>query len=274
MTDTDYGRVAEAISYIVEHAADQPQLDAIAGRVGLSPFHFQRTFRRYAGVTPKQFLAALTVASAKTLLDGDESVLGASLDVGLSSPARLHDHFVSIEAMSPGEYKSGGAALDIAYGFAETPFGTMLAGKTPRGICMLEFVASDTFEPGRSELPNARYHRDDDMARDLAAQLFGDRVASAMPLHVHGTNFQLRVWNALLRITPGAVTTYGSIAKTLALPTGARAVGTAVGSNPVALLIPCHRVIAQTGAISGYRWGVERKRALLTWERAHSLPSA
>ncbi len=274
MTDTDYSRVADAIAFIVEHAADQPPLEAIADRVGLSPFHFQRTFRRYAGVTPKQFLAALTLESAKALLDKDATVLDASLDVGLSSPARLHDHFVSIEAMSPGEYKSGGAALDIPFGFAQTPFGLMLAARTARGICMLEFVNEERFDVSTALLPNARYHRDDRVADSIVREVFGEPSNAAIPLHVRGTNFQLRVWNALLGITPGTVTTYGRLAKTLSMETGARAVGTAVGSNPVAFLIPCHRVIAQSGAISGYRWGVERKRALLAWERAHAVPSA
>lgn len=274
MTDSDYSRVADAISYIVEHAVDQPALEQIADRVGLSPFHFQRTFRRYAGVTPKQFLAALTLESAKSLLDRDETVLGAALDVGLSSPARLHDHFVSIEAMSPGEYKAGGAGLDITYGFTQSPFGLMLAAKTQRGICMLEFVQNDVFDPSKTGLPNARYRRSDEVAAEIVAQLFGETQAESIPLHVKGTNFQVRVWNALLGIAPGSVTTYGRIANSLDLEGSARAVGHAVGSNPVAFLIPCHRVIAQTGAISGYRWGPERKRALLTWERARSVPSA
>ncbi len=274
MTDTDYSRVADAIEFIVEHAADQPPLEEIAGQVGLSAFHFQRTFRRYAGVTPKQFLAALTVESAKALLDKDATVLDASLDVGLSSPARLHDHFVSIEAMSPGEYKSGGAALEITYGFAQTPFGLMLAGRTPRGICMLHFVAKPHFDPQTAGLPNAGYRRDDHAAESIVREVFGERSNSTIPLHVRGTNFQLRVWNALLGIAPGAVTTYGRLAQSLSMATGARAVGTAVGSNPVAFLIPCHRVIAQSGAMSGYRWGQERKRALLAWERAQALPSA
>ena len=274
MTDTDYTRVANAIAYIVEHAVDQPPLEQIADRVGLSPFHFQRTFRRYAGVTPKQFLAALTVESAKGLLDQEETVLGAALDVGLSSPARLHDRFVSIEAMSPGEYKSGGAGLEITYGFAQSPFGLMLAAKTSRGICMLEFIENSQFDPSQTTLPNARYRRNDGVATEVVAQLFGETHAESIPLHVRGTNFQIRVWNALLGIAPGSVTTYGRVANTLDMGGGARAVGRAVGSNPVAFLIPCHRVIAQTGAITGYRWGPERKRALLTWERARSVPSA
>ncbi|MBV8636552.1 MAG: methylated-DNA--[protein]-cysteine S-methyltransferase [Candidatus Eremiobacteraeota bacterium] len=272
--DTDYERVAKAIDFLIEHRHEQPSLDDVARDAGLSPFHFQRLFRRYAGVTPKQFLAALTLESAKVLLDRNASVLDAALDVGLSSPARLHDHFVSIDAMSPGEYKSGGASLDVIYGFAQTPFGLMFAGTTPRGVAMLEFVEPGyTFDPARTPLPNATFTRDDAVAESIAARAFGD---DEQPLHLHvrGTNFQLRVWSALLNVRSGAVKTYADLARDIGEPNAARAVGNALGANPVAVLIPCHRVIASTGIVGNYKWGTEKKRALLAWESARGSQNA
>lgn len=269
--DTDYERVAKAIEYLIEHRHDQPSLDEIAADAGLSPFHLQRLFRRLAGVTPKQFLAALTLESAKSLLDRNASVLDAALDVGLSSPARLHDHFVSIDAMSPGEYKAGGADLDVTYGLAHTPFGLMLAATTPRGIAMLEFVGSDfAFDPAATALPNARFTRDDEVAEDIAERAFGSR-REKLHVHVRGTNFQLRVWNALLNVPSGAIKTYAELARDIGEPSAARAVGNALGANPVAVLIPCHRVIASTGIVGNYKWGTEKKRALLAWEAAREV---
>lgn len=271
--DTDYERVAKAIDFLIEHRHEQPSLDDVAQDAGLSAFHFQRLFRRYAGVTPKQFLAALTLESAKTLLDRNASVLDAALDVGLSSPARLHDHFVSIDAMSPGEYKSGGASLHVTYGLAHTPFGLMLAGTTTRGVAMLEFVEPGfTFDAARTPLPKATFTRDDAIAESIAARAFGDDD-SPLQLHVRGTNFQLRVWNALLNVRPGGVKTYADLARDIGEPNAARAVGNALGANPVAVLIPCHRVIASTGIVGKYKWGTEKKRALLAWESARDSGS-
>jgi AraC family transcriptional regulator of adaptative response/methylated-DNA-[protein]-cysteine methyltransferase len=271
--DTDYERVAKAIDFLIEHRHEQPSLDEVARNAGLSPFHFQRLFKRYAGVTPKQFLAALTLESAKALLDRDASVLDAALDVGLSSPARLHDHFVSIDAMSPGEYKSGGAGLEVTYGVAQTPFGLMFAGTTPRGVAMLEFVQPGfTFDASRTPLPKATFKRDDTVAETIAARAFGDDK-TPLHLHVRGTNFQLRVWNALLNVRPGAVKTYAELARDIGEPNAARAVGNALGQNPVAVLIPCHRVIASTGIVGNYKWGTEKKRALLAWESARDSNS-
>ncbi|MBV8117134.1 MAG: helix-turn-helix domain-containing protein, partial [Candidatus Eremiobacteraeota bacterium] len=216
--DTDYARVAAAIDFLIEHRHEQPSLDDVARNAGLSPFHFQRLFRRYAGVTPKQFLAALTLESAKALLDRNASVLDAALDVGLSSPARLHDHFVSIDAMSPGEYKAGGADLDVTWGLAQTPFGVMFAAATTRGIAMLEFVDPDfEFEPVRTPLPKARFTRDDAVAESVAKRAFGDDP-SPLQLHVRGTNFQLRVWSALLNVPSGAVKTYADVARAIGAP--------------------------------------------------------
>lgn len=267
--DMDYERVAEAIGYLTEHVNDQPSLETVAARIGLSPFHFQRTFRRFAGVTPKQFLAALTLESSKRLLDRDASVLDAALDLGLSSPARLHDHFVTIEAMSPGEYKSGGAGLTVRYGFAATPFGTMVAGRTTRGICTLEFLdGKGAFDQQNTALPRARFVRDDAVARELAHALFDGATDEPIRVHVRGTNFQLRVWNALLRVGSGEVFSYAQLARAIGAPTASRAVGNALAANPVGVLIPCHRVIASTGTIGNYRWGTARKRALIAWEAA------
>jgi AraC family transcriptional regulator of adaptative response/methylated-DNA-[protein]-cysteine methyltransferase len=263
----DYERVARAIAYLVEHRTEQPSLDDVAAHAGYSPFHFQRIFKKYAGITPKQFLAALTLEHAKPLLR-ETSVLDAALGVGLSSPARLHDHFVTIDAVSPGEYKRGGAGTTIAYGYGVTPFGRIRAGASERGITMLDFVPeNDVFDPRRTPLPNASYVRDDARAVEIARALFGDD-GTPQRLHLRGTNFQLRVWNALLRIPEGTTTTYGAIAKAIGEPTAARAVGNAVAHNPVALLIPCHRVLAGTGVVGNYRWGPSRKRALLAWEAA------
>lgn len=271
--DSDYERVARAIEYLIEHRNDQPSLDEVASNAGLSPFHFQRIFRRYAGVTPKQFLAALTLESAKSLLDRNASVLDAALDVGLSSPARLHDHFVAIDAMSPGEYKAGGAELEVSYGIAQTPFGAMFAASTPRGIAMLEFVEPDfQFDAARTPLPNASFTRDDAVAEAIAERAFGTNPAP-LRLHVRGTNFQLRVWNALMNVPQGAVKTYADLARDIGDPKSARAVGNALGANPVAVLIPCHRVIASTGIVGNYKWGTQKKRALLAWEAARVASS-
>jgi AraC family transcriptional regulator of adaptative response/methylated-DNA-[protein]-cysteine methyltransferase len=264
----DFKRIAAAIDYLIEHRAEQPRLDAVAAHVGLSRFHFQRLFKRYAGVTPKQFLAALTLESAKPLLDGDASVLEAALDVGLSSPARLHDHFVSIDAMSPGDYKSGGRGVRASYGFAQTPFGTIRVVQTQHGIAMLDFVDEpQAIDPARTPLPHATYVREDHGAERIATLAFG-AGREPLRLHLHGTNFQLRVWNALLAIDRGERTSYAQLARAIGEPNAARAVGNALAVNPVAILIPCHRVIASSGAVGNYRWGDRRKRALLAWESA------
>lgn len=266
--DTDYDRVARVIDYLIAHRDEQPSLDDVAASVHLSPFHFQRMFRKYAGVTPKQFLAALTLESAKHLLARQASVMDAALDVGLSSPARLHDHFVTIDAMSPGEYKSGGEGLEVRYGFAQTPFGRMLSAVTPRGIAMLEFVGDDyAFDESTTPLPNATFVHDESVAADIAERAFS-RTGEHFTLHVRGTNFQLRVWNAILGVGSGHVTTYGELAHAIRDDNASRAVGNALGANPVAVLIPCHRVIASTGIVGNYKWGTPRKRALLAWEAA------
>jgi AraC family transcriptional regulator, regulatory protein of adaptative response / methylated-DNA-[protein]-cysteine methyltransferase len=267
MTD-DFTRIAAAIDYLIEHRSEQPSLDEVSAHAGLSRFHFQRLFKRYAGVTPKQFLAALTLESAKPLLDRDASVLDAALDVGLSSPARLHDHFITIDAMSPGEYKSGGDGMRATYGFAQTPFGTIRVVLTQRGIAMLDFVdGKQPIDPANTPLPRATFLRDDGPAEHVAGLAFGDR-REPLRLHLHGTNFQLRVWNALLALDSGERVSYARVANAVGAPKASRAVGNALAVNPVAVLIPCHRVIAGSGAVGNYKWGGTKKRALLAWEAA------
>ncbi len=267
----DYRRIAEAIAYLVDHRAEQPTLDEVAAASGLSSYHFQRLFKRYAGVTPKQFLAALTLEHAKKLLDRDASVLKASLESGLSGPARLHDHFIAIDAMSPGEYKSGGRNLHATYGFAQTPFGRVRAVSTQRGVAALDFVHDDhgdaPFDPRSTPLPQGTFARDDRIAEAIAQRAFGvDR--EPLRLHVRGTNFQVRVWRALLQLERGERISYAQLADALGAPRAARAVGNAVAANAVAVLIPCHRVIAASGAVGTYRWSSRRKLALLPWEAA------
>jgi len=270
MMQQDYQCIASAIDYLIERRAEQPSLDEVAAHVGLSRFHFQRLFKRYAGVSPKQFLAALTLESAKSLLDRDASVLDAALDAGLSSPSRLHDHFVSIDAMSPGEYTSGGRGMRVVYGFAQTPFGTIRVARTQRGIAMLDFVdAVGPLEPAETALPYATFERDDAVAEAVARQAFGEG-GEPLRLHIAGTNFQLRVWNALLQLEPGERVSYAQVARAIGEPKAVRAVGNALAVNPVAVLIPCHRVIASSGVVGNYKWGNPRKRALLAWESARA----
>jgi len=270
--NNDYDRIADAIRYITAHRLDQPDLDAVATHVGLSPYHFQRLFSRWAGVSPKRFLGFLTVQHARALLAQDASVLDTALDVGLSGPSRLHDLFVSFEAMTPGEAKNGGANLTITYSVLDTPFGPAVALSTPKGICGLEFI-----EPG--EDPRARAqkcwpgaHLTKGFEPDLAKCLFAPTPQQPIHLHLKGTNFQIQVWQALMRIAPGHLTTYKRIAERVCSAKAARAVGGAIGANPVAVLIPCHRVIKESGVVEGYRWGSERKRALIAWEGAHEDP--
>jgi len=272
----DYERVASVIRYLDLHHSEQPDLSALARSVDLSPFHFHRLFSSWAGVTPKDFLQCLTLEHVKTLLREGDSVLDAALDAGLSGPGRLHDLCVAIEAASPGEMKNAGRGLEIQYGFAETPFGEALLGETSRGLCHLSFLngngrqgASDLLA---SEWANATLHRTDQRAHELAQQIFvlpsRDQPPRRLRAFVRATPFQLRVWRALLRVPAGALTTYGRLASALHQPTAARAVGSAVGANPLAFIIPCHRVIRETGVLGNYRWDPIRKRAMLGWEFA------
>ncbi len=271
----DYSLVAQAIRYIESHRREQPELVAIASHVGLSEFHFQRLFSRWAGVSPKRFLQALTVEAARRTLTHSGSVLDAAYDSGLSGPGRLHDLFVQCQAATPGEVKSGGAGLTIRYAIQPTPFGDALIGVTERGICALSFVAegeaSRTIDELRTRWPAARLREDRDESASIAQRIFADsRQDEPLHLHIKGTNFQIQVWQALLRLPAGSLTTYGDLARTIGKPSAARAVGGAVGSNAIAWLIPCHRVIRQTGVVDGYRWGNERKRAMLGWEASQA----
>jgi AraC family transcriptional regulator, regulatory protein of adaptative response / methylated-DNA-[protein]-cysteine methyltransferase len=272
----DYERIARVIRHLDAHHVEQPDLAALAGHLGLSPFHFHRLFSSWAGVTPKDFLQCLTLAHAKKLLRDGENVFEAALAVGFSGPGRLHDLCVSLEAASPGEVKSGGRGWQLVAGFAETPFGECIVGESPRGICHFAFVEGEDRRGALAALreawPEAGCVRDDRAAARVAVAIFRRPTAQggrpSLRAFVTGTPFQVRVWEALLRIPRGALVTYGRLAAAIGQPSAARAVGSAVGQNPVACLIPCHRVIRETGLIGGYRWGPVRKRALVAWETA------
>ncbi len=269
MSETDYQRVAAAIHYLRENTSQQPALEQVAKQVGLSPYHFQRLFKRFAGVSPKRFLQHLTADHAKQLLRQSASVLETSFAVGLSSPGRLHDLLISVEAVTPGEFKTGGAELRIAYGVHPTPFGDCLLALTERGICRLEFIDAGEVDAALQRLqkawPRAELIENRAAIAATLAQIFkpsGKRDAP-LPLLLCGTNFQLKVWQALLQIPAGAITSYGALAAQLGHPGASRAVGSAIGQNPIGYLIPCHRVLRGNGEVGGYRWGVERKLAIL-----------
>jgi AraC family transcriptional regulator of adaptative response/methylated-DNA-[protein]-cysteine methyltransferase len=271
-----YGRMAEAIAFMRQHHRSQPDLKTIAQAVHLSEYHFQRVFTQWAGISPKRFLQYLTVEYAKGKIAETENLLSLTAEAGLSSPGRLHDLFVSLEAMSPGEYKAAGAGLSIRYGLHETPFGQCLIARTDRGICNLQFVEVDarsvTVEARlRDQWPAADLVWDPATTAELSDRIFQPRQSPVGPLvlHVKGTNFQIQVWRALLTIPFGGMTTYQGLATAIGRPTAARAIGNAVGRNPIGYLIPCHRVIRGSGELGGYRWGLARKTAMLGWEASH-----
>lgn len=275
----DYDRIASVIRYLDEHHTAQPDLATLAAHVGLSPTHFHRLFSIWAAITPKDFLQCLTLTHAQELLRQGNSVLGAALTAGLSGPGRLHDLCVNLEAASPGEVKSGGAGWTISAGFADTPFGRCLIGESPRGICHLAFVDS---ADGAAEWVMLQAHwlqaqlqRDDAHAAQLVARIFerpgAVHMQSPLRAFVRGTAFQVQVWRALLRIQPGTLVSYGHLAAALGKPNAARTVGTAVAQNPLAYLVPCHRVIRETGVVGDYHWCRIRKRALLVWESAPGI---
>jgi AraC family transcriptional regulator of adaptative response/methylated-DNA-[protein]-cysteine methyltransferase len=274
MANNDYARIERAIRFLDTHAHAQPDLGTVAQAVGLSAFHFQRLFRRWAGISPKRFVQFLTADRARRLLAQSRDALDAALASGLSGPGRLHDLLVNVYAATPGELRRGGGDLVIRHGFAPTPFGECLVGLTARGLCHLAFVAPGGRSAALEELagrwPRARLVPARKDAEAVARRLFAaaGRAPSPLTLHLHGTNFQIRVWEALLRIPPGAVTSYESLAHSLAAPRATRAVARAVAANPIAVLIPCHRVIRKTGAFGDYHWGATRKQALLAWEAA------
>lgn len=270
---SDYDRIARVIRYLDEHHTAQPDLAALAAHVGLSTFHFHRLFSSWAAVTPKDFLQCLTVAHAKSLLARGNSVLDAALHAGLSGPGRLHDLCVQLESASPGEIKSGGTGWTLVAGVADSPFGRCLVATNPRGVCHLAFIQSDDEAPEWAALqtgwPRAQIRRDDAAAQRLAARIFvrsSSNPARPLKAYVRGTDLQIRVWRALLQVRTGTLVSYGRLAAALGKPAAARAVGTAVAQNPLAYLIPCHRVIRETGVIGEYRWDTIRKRALIAWE--------
>lgn len=270
----DYRRIREAIRYVRFHADEQPQLDDVAAHVELSKFHFQRLFRRWAGVSPKRFLQFVTVQHAKRLLRESASVLEASLETGLSGPSRLHDLFVSAEAVTPGEYKWRGAGLELRFGFHESAFGEFLIAVSDRGIAALAFTVAGGHKAAVDDLASdwsaAALLRDDAGTAAAARQAFAfDRVDRPLRLLLRGTNFQIQVWRALLAIPPGAIVSYGDVAAAIGRPAAPRAVASAIANNRIACLIPCHRVLRASGDFGDYRWDPARKVAMLGWEAAH-----
>lgn len=277
-TDADaYAYVAEAIRYLGSNFQRQPGLDELSAHLSISPYHLQRLFSRWAGISPKRFVQFLTVEHAKQALAGAQSALDASWNSGLSGPGRLHDLFVTVEAVTPGEFKSGGRGLRIAYGFHPSPFGACLLGVTERGICSLAFV-----DPGRAAVelgelrarwPAAALVENSEETATVLARVFppgGGLPTQPLHLLLKGTNFQVRVWEALLRIPPGVLCSYEDVAQAVGRPAAARAVGGAVGANRIGYLIPCHRVIRKSGIVTNYYWGPVRKRAIIGWEAAHT----
>ena len=269
---TDYERIEKAIVYLKENFKDQPDLDEIAKQVYLSPFHFQRLFKDWAGVSPKKFLQFISVEYAKGLLKQNLPLADVSYETGLSGTGRLHDLFIGIEGMTPGEFKNGGEALQIHFSFAETPFGDIIIASTTKGICHLAFVKDEKYgiENLQYFFPNAALLQKTDLIQQDALRFFtGDwSDLQKVKLHLKGTAFQLKVWQSLLRVPFAHLSTYASIAEDIDKPKASRAVGTAIGNNPVAFLIPCHRVIKSSGIIGDYHWGGNRKTAILGWEAA------
>jgi AraC family transcriptional regulator of adaptative response/methylated-DNA-[protein]-cysteine methyltransferase len=275
MNAADYHLVAQAIEYLDQQQTAQPSLEDVAQHIGVSPFHMQRVFTRWAGISPKRFLQYLTLEHAKTLLAESQPVLEAAYAAGLSGPGRLHDLFVTVEAVTPGEYKAQGAGLAIAYGRHHTPFGECLVATTERGVCALSFLNGSGWDGAVADLaarwPGAVLTEQPEVTGVTAQRVFSGVRADAdrpLALFLKGTNFQLKVWEALLQIPVGAVSAYADVARLAGSPQASRAVGNAVAGNNIAYLIPCHRVIRSSGAVSSYRWGATRKRAILGWEAA------
>lgn len=269
----NYQRIAEAITYLKANFKAQPNLDEVAEKVHVSPYHFQRMFTDWAGISPKKFLQYLSIDHAKSMLKKNRATLAdTAFETGLSGTSRLHDLFMNIEGMTPAEYKNGGQSLHINYSFAETPFGQILIASTPKGICYMAFAddQQEGFALLTEQFPNATYNQMVDTVQQNALYIFTQdwQKLNQVKLHLKGTPFQLKVWEALLRIPMGGLADYGSIAQSIQVPSASRAVGSAVGSNPVAFLIPCHRVIRSTGDFGQYHWGSARKTAMIGWEAA------
>jgi AraC family transcriptional regulator of adaptative response/methylated-DNA-[protein]-cysteine methyltransferase len=271
--EINFRRITRAIEYIIANYREQPGLDKVAAAIGLSPFHFQRLFTEWAGVSPKKFLQYITVEHAKKmLLEHNASLFSTAFETGLSGTGRLHDLFIHIEGMTPGEYKNGGENLTVCYHFAQSPFGNLIVASTPKGICHMAFA--DDEDAALTELqqrfPRATYVQTTGTVLQNAPNIFSYDVtpAGSTTLHVKGSGFQLKVWEALLKIPVGRLTTYSAIAAQINHPRATRAVGSAVADNPVAWLIPCHRVIRSSGIIGQYHWGTSRKTAMIGWEAA------
>lgn len=274
-SSADYARIETAISQILAERETPPSLEALATRAGLSPFHFQRVFKRWAGVSPKQFASYLSVTYAKEALERSAPILDAALDTGLSGSSRLHDLFVSVEAMTPGEYKTQGRDLVIRHGVVDVPFGRALFLMTMRGVCGIDFIDGDdtaALDRAKRNWPLSHFEPDETAANKVAGCIFdaaNTRDSDRMPrLLLRGTNFQLQVWSALLRVPEGGIASYGDIAKTIGKPKASRAVGAALAANTIAYAIPCHRVLRATGLFKSYRWGAARRWAMLGWEAA------
>lgn len=269
----NYKRIEQAINYINANFKQQPDLDKVAEKVNLSPYHFQRLFTDWAGISPKKFLQYLSLEYAKGILKGQQATLfDAAFQTGLSGTGRLHDLFVNIEGMTPAEYKNGGRELCINYGFELTPFGEIIIASTPKGICYMAFASDHeaAFAELQAQFPNADINLATDGIQQNALKIFGEDWSrlDKIKLHLKGTPFQLKVWETLLKIPTGGLSTYGSLAAGLQQPNASRAVGSALGANPVAFLIPCHRVIRSTGEFGEYHWGPARKTAMIGWEAA------
>ncbi len=275
---TEYQRIAEAIRFLRAHRRNQPNLAALAKHLELSEYHVQKLFSRWAGISPKRFLQYLTVEFAKTQMNTTGDLLALSLEAGLSGPGRLHDLFVTMEAMTPGEFKRAAAGVRIRYGVGETPFGLALAATTSRGICHLTFIEADAEALAVSQLmenwPTARFEHRPAESERLLTRIF-DHSPTERPqplaLWISGSNFQIQVWRALLQIPFAGLLNYRQLAQQLGMPKAARAVGNAVAGNRIAYLIPCHRVLRQTGHFGKYRWDADRKAALVAWEAARGL---
>ena len=266
-----YNKVAEAITFLDANFIKQPSLDLIAEHVHLSPFHFQRLFKDWVGISPKQYLKFISSNYAKALLrKKDNNLFDTAHEMGLSGTSRLHDMFITMEGMTPGEYKNGGVHLRINYGFAESPFGDIIVAATDKGICHMAFSENNVlaFEELQAKFPNANFNQKVDKFQQDALTVFGNDWTdlNEIKLHLKGTKFQLKVWEALLSIPYGGLSTYGEIAEAIEHPKASRAVGSAIGNNPIAYLIPCHRVIRKSGNIGGYHWNQTRKKAIIGWE--------
>lgn len=271
----NYERIAEAIKYIKLHFREQPNLDDIASHIHLSPYHFQKLFTEWAGTSPKKFLQYISVEYAKSMLkDKQATIFDAAMQTGLSGTGRLHDLFVKIEGMTPAEYKNGGRHLSINYSFAESPFGNMILASTSKGICHMAFYNEETMAYAglQNHFPDAEFRQKTDKIHQNALHIFSREPSDLrqVKLHLKGTDFQLKVWQALLKIPSGHLSTYSNIGVSIQNPNASRAVGTAIGNNPVAFLIPCHRVIRATGIIGDYMWGNTRKTAIIGWEAARA----